>query len=192
VQESGLTAESGWIQVDRHTLETRFPGVYAVGDVVSIPLRLGKPLPKAGVFAHGEAEVVARNIAARIAGRPESERFNGYGGCFVEVGGGKAAFGDGDFYAEPRPTVKLHAPGRRWHLGKAVREVVAELQALSVADQATWGTRFNDLLDEVRRQFAERYLARPRLAVSEVAYLVGFNDPSAFHKAFRLLDREVA
>jgi AraC-like DNA-binding protein len=47
------------------------------------------------------------------------------------------------------------------------------------------GSRFNDLLDEVRRQFAERYLARPRLAVSEVAYLVGFNDPSAFFKAFR-------
>jgi AraC-like DNA-binding protein len=47
------------------------------------------------------------------------------------------------------------------------------------------GTRFNDLLDEVRRQFAEQYLARPSLAVSEVAYLVGFNDPSAFFKAFR-------
>jgi AraC-like DNA-binding protein len=47
------------------------------------------------------------------------------------------------------------------------------------------GTGFNDLLDEVRRQFAEQYLARPRLAVTEVAYLVGFNDPSAFFKAFR-------
>lgn len=47
------------------------------------------------------------------------------------------------------------------------------------------GTRFNDLLDDVRRQFAEQYLARPRLAVSEVAYLVGFNDSSAFFKAFR-------
>jgi AraC-like DNA-binding protein len=47
------------------------------------------------------------------------------------------------------------------------------------------GTSFNDLLDEVRRQFAEQYLARPRLAITEVAYLVGFNDPSAFFKAFR-------
>jgi AraC-like DNA-binding protein len=47
------------------------------------------------------------------------------------------------------------------------------------------GTSFNDLLDEVRRQFAEQYLGRPRLAISEVAYLVGFNDPSAFFKAFR-------
>jgi AraC-like DNA-binding protein len=47
------------------------------------------------------------------------------------------------------------------------------------------GTRYNDLLDEVRRQFAEQYLARPRLGISEVAYLVGFNDASAFFKAFR-------
>ncbi len=47
------------------------------------------------------------------------------------------------------------------------------------------GTRYNDLVDDVRRQFAEQYLARPRLAVAEVAYLVGFNDPSAFFKAFR-------
>lgn len=47
------------------------------------------------------------------------------------------------------------------------------------------GTSFNDLLDEVRRHFAEQYLARERLAISEVAYLVGFSDPSAFFKAFR-------
>src|SRR3990172_10301010 len=57
VREAGLVAEAGWIPVDRHTLQTRFDGVYAIGDVVSIPLKLGKPLPKAGVFAHGEAEV---------------------------------------------------------------------------------------------------------------------------------------
>ena len=47
------------------------------------------------------------------------------------------------------------------------------------------GTTFNELVDQVRRQFAEQYLARPRLAISEIAYLVGFNGPSAFHKAFR-------
>jgi AraC-like DNA-binding protein len=47
------------------------------------------------------------------------------------------------------------------------------------------GTRFNDVLDEVRREFAERYLARPNLNVGEISYLVGFNDSSAFFKAFR-------
>lgn len=124
VRESALAGESGWIPVDRHSLETRFPGVYAFGDVVSIPLTLGKPLPKAGVFAHGEAEVVARNIAAIVAGKPPAHRFNGHGECFIEVGDGKAGFGGGDFYAEPRPIVTVQAPSRRFHLGKVLLEKV--------------------------------------------------------------------
>jgi sulfide:quinone oxidoreductase len=66
--------------------------------------------------------VVARNIAATIAGRPATDRFDGHGGCFIETGGGKAGFGDGDFYAEPTPTVRLRGPGRRWHLGKVLFE----------------------------------------------------------------------
>jgi sulfide:quinone oxidoreductase len=122
VRESALAGETGWVSVDRHTLETRFPGVYAIGDVVSIPLKLGKPLPKAGVFAHGQAVVVAKNIAATIAGGNAAARFNGHGECFVEIGDGKAGFGGGDFYAEPKPNVTVRAPSWRWHLGKVLFE----------------------------------------------------------------------
>jgi sulfide:quinone oxidoreductase len=122
VSRSGLCAEGGWIEVDRHTLETRFPNVYAVGDVNSIPLKLGKPLPKAGVFAHFEAQVVAQNIARAITSRGDSARFTGFGECFIESGGGKAGFGKGDFYAEPLPTVAVHPPSRRWHIGKVLLE----------------------------------------------------------------------
>ena len=122
ILDSALAGETGWVSVDRHTMETRFPHVYAIGDVVSIPLKLGKPLPKAGVFAHKEAEIVARNIVASIQSQPTSERFNGHGECFLEIGGRKAAFAGGDFYAEPRPLVKLHPPGLRWHLGKVLLE----------------------------------------------------------------------
>jgi sulfide:quinone oxidoreductase len=122
VRESGLASESGWISVDRHTMETRFPGVYAIGDVLSIPLKLGKPLPKAGVFAHAQGEVVARNIASVIRGGAGAEHFDGYGECFIESGGGKAAFGGGNFYAEPVPLIRLRAPSRRWHLAKVLFE----------------------------------------------------------------------
>jgi len=118
IRESGLTGESGWMLVDRHTLQTKWPNVYAIGDVVSIPLALGKPLPKAGVFAHKEAGVVAENIAQAIAGQVQSARFDGHGDCFIEIGGGKAGFGGGDFYAEPKPVVTLRQPSWRWHLGK--------------------------------------------------------------------------
>jgi len=122
VKEAGLVGESGWVSVDRHTMETEHPGVYALGDVVGIPLSLGKPLPKAGVFAHGEAEVIAQNIANSITGKGEPARFDGHGECFIEAGDGKAGFGRGDFYAEPLPTVKLHKVGRRWHAAKILFE----------------------------------------------------------------------
>jgi AraC-like DNA-binding protein len=47
------------------------------------------------------------------------------------------------------------------------------------------GTKFNEIVDGVRREFSERYLSRHSLNVSEVSYLVGFNDTSAFFKAFK-------
>ncbi len=122
VRESGLAAESGWIAVDRHTMETRYQRVYALGDVVSIPLKLGKPLPKAGVFAHAEAEVVAKNVVRAITGKGRSATFDGLGECFIETGDGKAGFGKGDFYAAPVPEMKLHPPGRHWHAGKVLFE----------------------------------------------------------------------
>ena len=122
VRQSGLGGESGWVSVDRYTLETGFPRVYALGDVVSIPLTVGKPLPKAGVFAHGEGEVVARNIARAITGAGAAARFDGHGECFIEIGGGKAGFGSGNFYAEPKPMVTLRGPGWRWHIAKVLFE----------------------------------------------------------------------
>jgi sulfide:quinone oxidoreductase len=119
---SGLTDDSGWVRVDRHTLETRFERVYALGDVTMIPLAMGKPLPRAGVFAHGQAEVVARNIAHAVRGRVPAARFDGHGACFIETGAGRAGYGSGDFYAEPHPVVRLRRPSWLWHAGKVVLE----------------------------------------------------------------------
>lgn len=120
--ESGLTDESGWVRVDRGTMETRFPGVYAIGDVTMIPLGMGKPLPRAGVFAHRQAEAVAANIARAVVGRGRETRFDGHGECFIETGGGRAGFGAGNFYADPRPAVSVRRPSRIWHLGKVLLE----------------------------------------------------------------------
>jgi sulfide:quinone oxidoreductase len=122
VGASSLASPVGWIEADRHTLATAFPGVYAIGDNVQLPLSIGKPLPRAGVFAHAQALVVADNIVATIHGRAAAATFDGHGGCFVEVGSGKAGFGTGDFYAEPAPQVTLRTPSRRHHLAKAAFE----------------------------------------------------------------------
>jgi sulfide:quinone oxidoreductase len=122
VKDAGLTGPSGWVGVDRATLATKFPGVYAVGDITGIPLAIGKPLPKAGVLAHGQAEVVARNIAAEIRGERARASFTGHGACFVEIGDGRAGYGSGNFYAEPAPQLRLRPPGRLLHWGKVIYE----------------------------------------------------------------------
>ena len=115
---AGLTNEAGWIAVDRGTLETSHPNVFAIGDVTTIPLSVGLPLPKAGTFAHGQAKAVAKTIAARISGHGKEPTYAGFGECFIETGNGRAGIGRGDFYGEPRPDVKLYRPTRLWHWWK--------------------------------------------------------------------------
>jgi sulfide:quinone oxidoreductase len=128
VREAGLTNEAGWVPVDRATLRTRHENIYAVGDVTVIPIPgRWKPdvplmLPKAGVFAHGQGEVVARRIAAEITGVPALTEFDGYGYCMLEAGQGIAGMAFGNFFAEPNPQVELGRPGQAWHWGKVLFE----------------------------------------------------------------------
>jgi sulfide:quinone oxidoreductase len=106
VSEAGLPGPKGWIPVDARTLQTRFAGVYAVGDVTAIPLSTGGALPKAGVFAQAEGEVVAERVADALAGRDSSAQFAGEGMCFLETGRGQASAVQGRFLADP-PQVEL-------------------------------------------------------------------------------------
>jgi len=121
-RDSGLAVDSGFVPVERATLATTVEGIYAIGDVTAIPIAGDKFLPKAGVFAHAEAKVVADRIAADLAGRASRATFNGTGSCFVELGDGRAASATGDFYAEAAPNVRLRRPGRHWHLVKVAFE----------------------------------------------------------------------
>lgn len=119
---AGLTNEAGWALVDKHTLATRFDTIYAVGDAITITLANGKPLPKAGTFAHAQAEAVAARIAADIQGSSSAATFDGAGYCWIEMGGGQAGFASGDFYAEPDPLIPIPRVGRPWHWGRVMFE----------------------------------------------------------------------
>jgi sulfide:quinone oxidoreductase len=122
VVEAGLTVD-GWIPVDPLTLETRFPDVYAVGDVTSVGT------PKAGVFAEGQAAVVADRILARARGDAEAATYGGRGICYLEFGDervaqvavtflpGRAPFGDFDGPSEAIAADKVEFGAsriRRW------------------------------------------------------------------------------
>lgn len=122
IADSALAEADGWIHADPHTLATNFDKVYAIGDNTHIVLGIGKPLPRAGVFAHAQANAVADTIAAAVTGKGADGRFDGHGGCFIETGDRRAAYGSGDFYADPAPAVAIRTPNRFWHLGKVAFE----------------------------------------------------------------------
>src|SRR5213076_2481697 len=72
VVASGMT-EDGYVPVDPVTLQTRFAGVYAVGDVATAGV------PKAGVFAEGAARVVAQTLPGEFQGGERPGRHLGRG-----------------------------------------------------------------------------------------------------------------
>jgi sulfide:quinone oxidoreductase len=103
VRQSGMCVE-GWIPVDPLTLETRFPGVYAVGDVTSVGT------PKAGVFAEGQARVVAAAIIAQVSGRQSSPGYDGRGQCYLEFGQDRVAIVDVTFSPGLSPAGTFQGP----------------------------------------------------------------------------------
>lgn len=103
VVDAGLT-EDGWIPVDPHTLRTRFEDVYAVGDVTSVGT------PKAGVFAEGQASVVAAQLIARARGEADATTYDGRGVCYLEFGGGEVGKVEVTFLSGQAPQGDLEGP----------------------------------------------------------------------------------
>jgi sulfide:quinone oxidoreductase len=103
VVESGLTVD-GWVPVDSLTLQTRYPAVYAVGDVASVGT------PKAGVFAEGQAKVAAAQISASVRGQPSATTYDGRGVCYLEFGQHMIAKVDVTFLRGQSPVGDLEGP----------------------------------------------------------------------------------
>ena len=122
VLASGM-AEEGYVPVDSRTLETRFPNVYAVGDVATVGV------PKAGVFSEGAARVVAASLLARLRGDASPPPYDGRGGCYIEFGGGRVGKVDVDFLSGPKPTGTFRAPSS---------ELVAEKRRFGSSRRARW------------------------------------------------------
>ena len=103
VAQSGLAVD-GWIPVDPNTMQTAFPGVYAVGDVTSIGT------PKAGVFAEGQAAAAAEHIGAVLRGAPPDAGYDGRGVCYMEFGRGQVALVDVTFRSGQPPSGTMDGP----------------------------------------------------------------------------------
>jgi sulfide:quinone oxidoreductase len=122
---SGMT-EEGYVPVNPETLETRFPGVYAVGDVATIGV------PKAGVFSEGAARVVAESLIAGLRGGDKPGAYDGLGSCYIEFGGGRVGRVDVDFLSGPKPTGTFQEPSEA---------LVAEKHHFGSSRTARWFSR---------------------------------------------------
>lgn len=103
VDASGLAVD-GWIPVDRANLSTRFPDVYAIGDVTSAPV------PKAGIFAESAARAVAEHLIVRIRESGAAKPYDGAGSCFIEFGDGNVGRVDVDFLTGPSVVAPFSVP----------------------------------------------------------------------------------
>jgi len=106
IYESGLAKEEGFIPIDREC-KTPFENVYAVGDVTTLAVTDTTSVPKAGIFAEGEAITVAQNITSIINSKKGSSLYNGKGGCFIESGRNTASLIEVDMFSQPNPSTKL-------------------------------------------------------------------------------------
>jgi sulfide:quinone oxidoreductase len=111
---SGLAVD-GWVPVDQANLRTRFPQVYALGDVCSGP----RTVPKAGIFAESAALVVADDIAADISGEQPPAPYEASGVCYAEFGDGLVSKVDVNFLQGEAPAAKRHDPSREYAAEKA-------------------------------------------------------------------------
>jgi sulfide:quinone oxidoreductase len=119
---SGMT-EDGYIPVESATLKTRYPNVFAVGDVATAGV------PKAGVFAEGAARVVARQLIADLRRGDRPGAYDGRGSCYIEFGDGRVGRVDIDFLSGPEKTGVFNAPSL---------ELVAEKKEFGSSRRARW------------------------------------------------------
>jgi sulfide:quinone oxidoreductase len=122
--DSGLIA-NGWVPVDQSNLRTRFPGVYALGDVCSGP----RTVAKAGIFAEAAARVVAQDIASAIDGTEPPAPYEGSGVCYAEFGGGLVSKVAVNFLRGDAPAAERHDPSL---------EYAAEKERFGAVRRARW------------------------------------------------------
>jgi sulfide:quinone oxidoreductase len=134
VAESGMCVD-GWIPVNPLTLETAYPGVYAVGDVTSVGT------PKAGVFSERQASVVADQLIARHGQAGAAPTYDGKGICYIEFGHDRVARVEVTFLTGQRPNGQFDEPSD-----------------LLLADKANFGT------SRIRRWFGRDWTSYLRPA----------------------------
>ncbi|KOV56229.1 NAD(P)/FAD-dependent oxidoreductase [Streptomyces sp. MMG1121] len=107
---------AGYVEIDRHTLRhVRHPDVFALGDAGS------SPNSKTGAAIRKQAPVVARNVAASLAGAESlPASYDGYSSCPITTSRHTMLLAEFDYALRHRPTLPLidttHERRDMWYL----------------------------------------------------------------------------
>lgn len=110
-------SDGGFVPVDRATLETAVPGVYAIGDVTSIPVG-ETAVPKAGAFAEDAARTVVAEILSKEGFAAKRVPYAARGTCYFDLGDGTVGRVDADYLGGETPGSTLAGPSHELHADK--------------------------------------------------------------------------
>jgi AraC-like DNA-binding protein len=83
-----------------------------------------------------------------------------------------------------RRVLASRLPRGEMEIGVVARDLGMSARTLQRRLSAA-GSSYQQVLDSSRRETAERCLTGSSLSVAEIAYMLGFSEPAAFHRAFK-------
>jgi sulfide:quinone oxidoreductase len=111
VAQSPLAAASGFVEVDKHSLQhVRFANVFAIGDVS------GMPNSKTAAAVRGQAPVLVGNLLAQLDGGTGMGSYDGYSCCPLITGYGKTIMAEFNYEQQPVPSFPLDPTQERWSM----------------------------------------------------------------------------
>ncbi len=111
IKLSSLAAESGWLDVDKHTLQhPRWPNVFGLGDASSLPTA------KTAAAIRHQAPVLLENLLAAREGRDLPARYDGYTACPIVTGYGKLVLAEFDYDLTPKETFPFDQSKERYSM----------------------------------------------------------------------------
>jgi AraC-like DNA-binding protein len=186
---------------DRHQIEfcltvlirlcRHLTGRHLVPRRVRIAHRGDRVISKRAAFVGGDIEFNAKvdevvfDIAARDMPVLSADTYlNGVLVAFAEEAIARLSGTRGNFEVKVENAIAPLLP----HGRVAVAEIAHRLgmsQRTFARKLAAEGLTFTELLDRLRKQLARQYLSDPALQISEIAWLLGYREVSAFTHAFR-------
>ena len=111
IKNSPLAAESGWVDVDKHTTQhVKYPNVFSLGDTSNLPTS------KTGAAIRKQAPTTANNILCLVDGKPLDGHYDGYTSCPLVTSYGTMILAEFDYEKNPAETFPFDQSKERYSM----------------------------------------------------------------------------